>query len=158
MQVDGTPYRTVWLAEEAGVVRIIDQRKLPFAFKTVLLKSTEAAAEAILDMYVRGAGCIGAVAAHGMYLAAEECLAETSDPAEFEKLFEEKGNQLCSTRPTAVNLEWAVLRQREAVSRGGSPEEKVKIAREMAQTIADEDAEWCRRIGEHGLPIIREIF
>ncbi|MEM6917168.1 MAG: S-methyl-5-thioribose-1-phosphate isomerase, partial [Verrucomicrobiota bacterium] len=103
MKVDGTPFRTVWLEEEAGAVGIIDQRKLPFSFETVVLRSTEEAAVAIQEMYVRGAGCIGAVAAHGMYLAAEECFQEAAtDESRFEELFQEKGERLCATRPTAV--------------------------------------------------------
>ncbi|MEM1443954.1 MAG: S-methyl-5-thioribose-1-phosphate isomerase [Verrucomicrobiota bacterium] len=158
MLVDGKPFRTVWLEDEPGAAGIIDQRKLPFSFETVVLRSTEEAAVAIKEMYVRGAGCIGAVAAHGMYLAAVDCFSEARDAKSFDKAFEEKGAQLCATRPTAVNLEWAVKRQCEAVLGVSDLSEKVAKARELAQTIADEDADWCRSIGEHGLPLIRKIF
>lgn len=156
MLVDGTPYRTVWLEADGTSVGIIDQRKLPFVFETTSLKSTEDAAFAIYEMLVRGAGCIGAVAGFGMYLAAQECERE-GNVATFDTLFRKKGNLLCETRPTAMNLSWAVERQVEAVSEANSVEEKVAAAKSVAQTIADEDAEWCRRIGEHGLPMIREI-
>ncbi len=158
MLVDGKPYRTVWLDSAARSVGIIDQRKLPFSFETVQLSSTSGIATAILEMYVRGAGCIGAVAAHGMYLAAEECREEGLDAEAFDERLGEKGSELCATRPTAVNLEWAVKRQLEAVAKGDDVDAKVRIARELAQEIADEDALWCRQIGEHGLPLIRNLF
>lgn len=158
MLVDGTPYRTVWLEEAPQSVGIIDQRKLPFAFETVLLRSTEETASAILDMYVRGAGCIGAVAAHGMYLAAEECSNDGLKGDAFDDAFAAKGKQLCATRPTAVNLEWAVNRAIVAISRVDETSVKVRIARELAQAVADEDADWCRQIGLHGLALFEDIL
>lgn len=158
MLVDGKPYRTVWLEPETRCVGIIDQRKLPFSFRTVQLTSTAETANAILEMYVRGAGCIGAVAAHGMYLAAEECRDEGRNAGDFDQRFLEKGRELCVTRPTAVNLEWAVKRQMEAVRRETDADAKVCTARELAQSIADEDAAWCKQIGVHGLPLIRDLF
>ncbi|MDF1824188.1 MAG: S-methyl-5-thioribose-1-phosphate isomerase [Verrucomicrobiales bacterium] len=158
MLVDGTPYRTVWLEEAPQTVGIIDQRKLPFAFETLELTSTEDAARAILEMYVRGAGCIGAVAAHGMYLAAEECRAAGLSGTAFDEAFAAKGKQLCETRPTAVNLEWAVKRQIVAVTEAGEAAAKVQIARELAQLVADEDAEWCRRIGQHGRSLFEGLL
>lgn len=179
MQVNGKPWRTVWLEKEPGAVGIIDQRWLPFRFETVVLRSTADAAHAIAEMLVRGAGCIGAVAAHGMYLAAVECAAElagegagdsgssgatgsasadTADTARrFDEGLREKGEQLCATRPTAVNLRWAVDRQLARVVEESDPVAKVAAARAEAQAVADEDADWCRRIGEHGLPLIEEI-
>lgn len=158
MLVEGKPYRTVWLEETGGAVGIIDQRKLPFAFETVRLESVPEVARAILEMFVRGAGCIGAVAAHGMYLAAEECHRAGLAGTAFDRAFHEKGRELCRTRPTAVNLEWAVQRQCGAVAEGETAEAKVRIARETAQRIADEDAAWCRRIGEHGLRLVEEAY
>jgi len=157
MLVDGTPYRTVWLSEDASRVEIIDQRALPFAFVTESLRGVEDTARAIREMLVRGAGCIGAVAGYGMYLAARECAAEACEAEAFDRLFAEKGAYLEATRPTAVNLAWAVRRQRDAVALAGDSESKVEVARRLAETIADEDAEWCRRIGEHGLPLLQAI-
>ena len=155
MKIDGKPFRTVWLGNSPGEVQIIDQRKLPFAFEIVTLRNTDDAARAIADMYVRGAGCIGAVAAYGMYLAAEECRGADS----FDSAFQEKGKQLCATRPTAMNLEWAVNRQVKAVCGDDekSVDDKVAVSRDLAEQVADEDADWCRSIGEHGKSIIQKL-
>jgi methylthioribose-1-phosphate isomerase len=158
MLVDGTPYRTVWIEENGATVGIIDQRKLPFAFETVSLKSTGDACYAIREMLVRGAGCIGAVAAHGMYLAAQECLNATESPERFDSLLAEKGAQLCQTRPTAMNLAWAVKRALAEVGREVSTQAKVARAGKVALEVADEDAEWCRAIGKHGLSLIESIY
>ncbi len=153
MLVDGKPYRTVWMGEDGVSVEIIDQRKLPFAFEVVTLRSTEEAARAILEMFVRGAGCIGAVAAHGMYLAALEC----ANAGHFDELFYEKGEELKATRPTAVNLAWAVDRQVAAVAGVSDSDGKIALAKKTAIEVADEDASWCRAIGEHGLALIEAI-
>ncbi len=148
MNVNGKNYRTVWFAEdEPGVVRIIDQTKLPWAFEIEDLRSVFEVATAIRDMHVRGAGCIGATAGCGMYLAAIEA---DGDAAKLNEL----ADQLVATRPTATNLKWAVDRQLKAME---GAEDSVAVGRQTAQEIADEDAEWCRRIGEHGLPIIEKI-
>lgn len=151
MLVDGKPYRTVWMEPDGESVGIIDQRKLPFAFETVTLRTTEDACFAIKEMLVRGAGCIGAVAAHGMFLAVQE----TVGSEDFDREIRRKADQLVATRPTAVNLAWAVERQLAAVADAG---DKVETARQLAIRIADEDAEWCRRIGEQGSPLIADIF
>lgn len=139
-------------------VGIIDQRRLPFAYETVTLQSTEDTCRAIREMFVRGAGCIGAVAAHGMFLAARECAEVGLSGKDFDRRLAELGDQLKATRPTAVNLAWAVERQLGVIAGVESADEKVEIARSAAVEIADEDAEFCRRIGEHGLPLIRELF
>ena len=157
MKVHGKHYRTIWLSEDdANVVQIIDQRLLPHKFVIEDLKTVDDVARAIKDMYVRGAGLIGATAGFGMYIAA------LNAPRESEQTFMDSvsadGDKLIATRPTAVNLEWAVKRQLEALkSSEGDVEAKISVARDMAQTIADEDAEFCRRIGDHGLNIIEEI-
>ena len=157
MKVHGKHYRTIWLSQDdVNVVQIIDQRQLPHKFVIEDLKSVADVARAIKDMYVRGAGLIGATAGFGMYIAALKA------PRESEKAFMDAlatdGEKLIATRPTAVNLEWAVKRQLEAIkSDEGGVEAKIRVARDMAQTIADEDAEFCRRIGEHGQKIIEEI-
>jgi methylthioribose-1-phosphate isomerase len=157
MKVRGKHYRTIWLSEDDdNVVQIIDQRQLPHKFVIEDLKTVADVARAIKDMYVRGAGLIGATAGFGMYIAALKA------PRESEQAFMDAlaadGEKLIATRPTAVNLEWAVKRQLEAIKAGeGGVEAKIRVARDMAQTIADEDAEFCRRIGEHGQKIIEEI-
>lgn len=158
MKVNGTAYRTVWLGKRDREVEIIDQRKLPFAFETMTLRSVADTALAIRRMVVRGAGCIGAVAGYGMYLAAEECRAGEPSVDWFDNCFIRQGETLCKTRPTAVNLRWAVDRQIGTVCGADcSVEQKVKLARQCATEIADEDAEMCRSIGEHGRSLIEEI-
>jgi methylthioribose-1-phosphate isomerase len=147
MKVDGQHYRTVWMPEP-GVVRIIDQRKLPWAFEIIGLQSVAEVAHAIRDMAVRGAGCIGATAGYGMALAACE--------AQNESQLEALAQSLIETRPTAVNLAWAVNRQLDAL-RNQPMAAWHDIAQCEAEAIANEDAAACTQIGVHGLELIREI-
>ncbi len=158
MLVEGTPYRTVWIGADGESVGIIDQRRLPFVFETLSLHSTAEVAFAIRDMLVRGAGCIGAVAAHGMFLAARECHLAGLSGSAFDERLVALAAELCATRPTAVNLAWAVRRQLDELAPLADPSQKVIAARDLARCIADEDADFCRRIGEHGLPLLRDIF
>ena len=158
MNVYGKHYRTIWLKpDDPKVVQIIDQRPLPHEFVVEDLTSTDEMARAIKEMHLRGAGLIGAAAGYGMYLAALE--APQSSFATFMDYLRAAGEKLKQTRPTAVNLEWAVERQlAEIASRATTPAEGVKAALAVATEIADEDAEFCRRIGEHGVKIIEEIY
>lgn len=110
-------------------------------------------AGAIREMHVRGAGLIGAAAGYGMYLAT---LAVVS-PAVFEDDLATAAAQLQETRPTAVNLAWAIERQLKNIGAAEGLEEKRRVAFDTARQIADEDAEYCRRIGEHGVELIRRI-
>jgi methylthioribose-1-phosphate isomerase len=158
MNVNGKHYRTIWLKEnDPTVVQIIDQRHLPHEFVVEDLTTVEAVAHAIKDMHVRGAGLIGAAAGYGMYVAALH--APQSSVAAFMAALQEDGQRLMSTRPTAVNLEWAVQRQLAAIAATGDSDIETKIATAltMAHTIADEDAQFCRQIGLHGLKLIEEI-
>jgi methylthioribose-1-phosphate isomerase len=158
MRVGDTHYRTIWLKDsDPEVVRIINQQKLPHIFETMDLKSVHDAATAIRDMYIRGAGLIGATAGYGMYLAALQARRDSLDNDGFSSALEDAGRQLTATRPTAANLAWAVNRQLESARGVDSPEEKLAVIKKNAQVIADEDAEFCRRIGEHGLQLIKEI-
>ena len=160
MNVDGKHYRTIWLKEDdPSVVQIIDQRHLPHKFVIEDLKTLDDVAHAIKDMHVRGAGLIGATAGFGMYISALN-----APPDSFLPQLATDGEELKATRPTAVNLAWAVDRQLEAISAADGDahseehrQAKIKVALETAQAIADEDADFCRRIGEHGLSIIEEI-
>src|SRR5437660_6777505 len=102
-------------------------------------------ATAVREMHVRGAGLIGAAAAYGMYLAT------------FDADLDAAAEQLKATRPTAVNLAWAVDRQLASLRDAANRDEKRRIAFRIAKQIADEDAEYCRRIGEHGLDLIRKL-
>ena len=155
MKVDGVPYRTIWRNDDDDGVSIIDQRKLPFVFEIEKLPDVDAVATAIRDMHVRGAGLIGATAGYGMFLATKQ--AADKGEAGFESEFTRLAEQLVATRPTAVNLCWAVERQLAEVATAMSLDEKVATARLIADAIADEDAEWCRRIGEHGRILFEEI-
>ncbi len=156
MLIDGTHYRTVWTeSERPEVVRIIDQTLLPHEFSVMELSTAREAAQAIREMHVRGAGLIGATAGYGMYLAAIE-VRQTSLRAAGAAI-EGAARALIRTRPTAKNLEWAVQRQLEALEQVTDGEERVQTALRIAEQIADDDAEQCRRIGEHGLAIIKKI-
>jgi len=112
-------------------------------------------ATVIKEMHIRGAGLVGASAGAGMHLAAREQDPATS-PAEFTTAMEAAGRLLRSTRPTAVNLEWAVGRQLAAMAAVSTVSQKQRVAATEAQAIMDEDADWCRRIGAHGMRLIEE--
>ncbi len=155
MNIDGKHYRTIWLKEDdPTVVQIIDQRPLPHKFLIEDLKTVAQVAAAIRDMHIRGAGLVGATAGFGMYIAA---LNARKDMPFMDQLVA-AGEQLKATRPTAVNLAWAVERQLKAIAAvDGDITAKIAKAKETALAIADEDADFCRRIGEHGVKIIEEI-
>jgi methylthioribose-1-phosphate isomerase len=157
MLVHGEHTRTIWLKEDApGVIQAIDQRYLPHRFVIEDLSTVDQVAVAIADMHLRGAGLIGATAGYGMYIAARH--APRSSPEAFMAALVRDGERLKATRPTAVNLEWAVHRQLAAIEAAGpDPEARSAAARVTAQAIADEDADCCRRIGQHGVGLIEEI-
>ncbi len=154
MNVDGKHYRTIWVKQgDEKIIQIIDQRNLPHEFIIEDLKSTDDVARAIKDMHVRGAGLIGATVGYGMYIASLE--APKNDF--FDEYLIKSSEKLKATRPTAVNLEWAVERQLSAIKNKTSIDDKISIAFETAKEIADEDADYCRRIGVHGVKIIENI-
>ena len=156
MNVQGKHYRTIWLnPDDHKVVKIIDQRPLPHRFVIEDLTTVEEVARAIKDMHIRGAGLVGATAGFGMYIAALHAPQHSAEA--FTAQLVADGETLKATRPTAVNLEWAVTRQLAAMAEVDDPAQKVAIARATAQTIADEDAEYCRLLGEHGVSLIEEI-
>ena len=158
MNINGKHYRTIWLkVGDESVVQIIDQRHLPHRFIIEDLHTVDEVAQAIKDMHVRGAGLIGATAGYGMYIAALQAAKTTRDDESFMTQLTQAGEQLKATRPTAVNLEWAVNRQLAAIANVNGIEAKIDTAREVAVQIADEDADYCKRIGEHGLQLIQEI-
>jgi methylthioribose-1-phosphate isomerase len=153
MKVNGIHYRTIWVKKKnPRIIEIIDQRFLPHEFVVEELATLDDFISAIRDMHVRGAGLIGATAAFGMYCAALHAPLEAS-----QAFLQEAARRLIDTRPTAKNLSWAVARQLAAIQEIASAEKRIKLAYETACLIADEDAEYCRRIGEHGLQIIRDI-
>ena len=146
MNINGTPYRTIWPLGY-GAVRVIDQSRLPFELRTVDLETLEDAAHAIRSMIVRGAPLIGATAAYGIALALRE---DASD-----RRIEEARRVLQATRPTAVNLAWALQRVHAAIA-PLAPGERAPAAFEEARRICEDDIEQCRAIGRHGREIIAE--
>ncbi|HMJ04897.1 MAG TPA: S-methyl-5-thioribose-1-phosphate isomerase [Chthoniobacterales bacterium] len=146
MNVRGQHYRTIWPDEsDSSVIRLIDQRFLPHRFVIEEVRTVGEMANAIREMHVRGAGLIGAAAGYGMYLAT------------FEPDLMAAAEKLKATRPTAVNLAWAIERQLRNIGAAKTLEEKRSAAFRTAQEIADEDAEHCRKIGEHGVELIRQM-
>ena len=149
MNVAGKPMRTIWRAADSApgrpVIEIIDQTLLPHRFVVRRLATLDDAARAIRDMQVRGAPLIGAAAAYGIALAMR---ADPSDAG-----LERATEMLGATRPTAVNLHWALDDMRRALSPLPSPERAV-AAWGRAAEVADEDVAINRGIGQHGLPLI----
>jgi methylthioribose-1-phosphate isomerase len=157
MKVGGKHFRTIWVKpDDEGVVQLIDQRFLPYRFVIEEVRSVEQMAAAIREMHVRGAGLIGASAGYGMYLATIEAAARQAC-AGFDERVGRAAEQLRATRPTAVNLSWAIERQLRSIADGKTAEEKVALAQRTANSIAEEDVEHCRMIGQHGLKLIQDI-
>ena len=148
MNIDGKPTRTIWLESDGTSVGIIDQTQLPHCFVTARLASLDDAARAIATMQVRGAPLIGAAAAYGLWLALR---ADASDEA-LERAYE----TLLATRPTAINLKWA-LEEVMAAVRNRPRGERADAALKRAQEIADEDVAINQAIGRKGLKLIEGI-
>jgi methylthioribose-1-phosphate isomerase len=146
MNINGKPYRTIWF--ENNIVKIIDQTKLPHQFIIKDLKTVQDSINAIKTMEVRGAPLIGATAAYGLVLS----ILENNDNSFLKKSSE----NLVASRPTAINLKWAVDRMMKKLS-GINSNEILKIATEEAKMITDEDINFCKKIGLNGLKIIEEI-
>ncbi len=145
MKIDGRHYRTIWLESDGWAVRIIDQTRLPHAFETLRLESLEDSAHAIRAMQVRGAPLIGATAAYGLCLALR---ADASDAA-----LDDARAILLATRPTAVDLRWALEDMAGCLDRL-PPGERVAAAYARAAAICEESVATCEAIGAHGLPLI----
>ena len=147
MKIQNKEYRTIWYEE--NVVKIIDQTKLPHQFIIKDLKTVKDAINAIKVMEVRGAPLIGGTAAYGIALAVQE----NNDPDFIKKSSEE----LIESRPTAINLKWAVDRMMKKLS-GINSDQILDIALNEAKEICDEDEKFCENIGLNGLKIIEEIY
>ena len=143
-------FRTIWPTEDR-FVEVIDQRKLPHEFVVVKLETYKDAEIAIKDMTVRGAPLIGATASYGIYLAVREMVEKELDGSFLDQAF----SDLRASRPTAVNLFWALDKMLDALD--NCEGDFLQTSWEMAQAIVEEDVETCRMIGVHGLPIIEEI-
>ena len=145
MNVAGRPMRPIWLAADGRTLEIIDQTRLPHELVIARLTRLADAARAIREMQVRGAPLIGTTAAYGMALAMAE------DPSD--RAIDNAAVTLAATRPTAVNLAWALSEMRRALA-GVAPERRFAMALARAGAIAEEDVAINRAIGEHGLPLI----
>jgi len=162
MKVGDKYYRSVWQDEgDPGSVHVIDQRKLPFSFEVMTLRSVAEVYDAIRDMAVRGAPLIGAVAAWGVYLSFVEHIGapgrkgsnEHGSGRDVYTSVMNDAERLRSARPTAVNLAWAVDYMTTVLK--NYPD--VTVLRRAAEGLCDEEAERSRLIGEHGLPLIEAI-
>lgn len=154
MQINGKPYHTIWLsAENPSVVHIIDQRKLPFAFKIIDLKTPEQCFFAIRDMVVRGAPLIGVTAAFGMYLALY-CFKGSN----LKDDLIETAARLKSARPTAVNLTFAVDIMLDFMIENLQSDNLKEISRAKAEELKSREIIFSEKIGEFGLKIIEEIY
>ena len=147
MKINGKVYRTIWY--ESGVVRIIDQTKLPHKFIIKDLKSVKDTINAIKTMEVRGAPLIGGTAAYGLVLAVQE----NNNP----KFIKKSAEELIQSRPTAINLKWAVDRMIKKLS-DINKDKTLDVALTEAKEICDEDEKFCENIGINGLKIIEEIY
>ncbi|MDC0418977.1 S-methyl-5-thioribose-1-phosphate isomerase, partial [Pelagibacteraceae bacterium] len=147
MNIEGKAYRTIWF--ENNSVKIIDQTKLPHQFIIKNLKTVRDSINAIKTMEVRGAPLIGATAAYGLVLS----IIEDNDQSFLKK----SSKSLIASRPTAINLKWAIDRMMKKIS-GVNSSNILKIALEEAKKISEEDIEFCKNIGLNGLKIIEEIY
>ena len=147
MKIEGKEYRTIWF--EKNVVKIIDQTKLPHQFIIKSLKKVNDAINAIKVMEVRGAPLIGATAAYGLVLA----IMENNDQSFLRK----SADNLINSRPTAINLKWAVDRMMKKIS-GINSDQILDVALNEAKEICNEDEKFCKNIGVNGLKIIEEIY
>ena len=147
MRIEGKEYRTIWF--ENNVVKIIDQTKLPHQFIIKDLKTVKDSINSIKVMEVRGAPLIGATAAFGLVLA----ILEKND----QSFLKTSAENLINSRPTAINLKWAVDRMINKLS-GVNSNKILKIALNEAKEICEEDVKFCKNIGLNGLKIIEEIY
>ena len=146
MKINDKPYKTIWF--ENNIVKIIDQTKLPHQFTIKSLKTVEDAINAIKKMEVRGAPLIGATAAFGLVLA----IIENKD----QNFIKKSSKNLVKSRPTAINLKWALDRVNKRIS-GTNSKNIFQVALEEARAICEEDIKFCKNIGLNGLKIIEEI-
>ncbi|MBT8146629.1 MAG: S-methyl-5-thioribose-1-phosphate isomerase [Gammaproteobacteria bacterium] len=147
MLVNGQPYRSIWYELEHRAVRIIDQTLLPHHFEIRQIDSVDAMAEAIKSMRVRGAPLIGVAAAFGLYLALRDDGDDLESPI----------RQLLSTRPTAVNLAWAMEGARRKLAPLAA-EKRAAIALDYALELAEQDIATCEAIGVHGCAVLEKLW
>ncbi len=147
MNVNGEHFQSIWFDESDASVNIIDQTRLPHRFAVVTLNTLQDACHAIEAMQVRGAPLIGVTAAYGVYLALRE------DPNQLAVALD----KLAATRPTAVNLRWALDRMNAAM-RNTLVDKRVEVALQQARLMEAEDSAICAEIGMHGARLLQEIW
>jgi len=152
MNMNDKPLRPIWLNDNPNIVNVIDQRYLPHEFRVLDLVTMEDVIFAIQEMVVRGAPLIGATGAFGVYLITVNAVNGLSDHD-----LKHACKVLKAARPTAVNLSWAVDRVLQSILPLKNHGERIDQAKKEALLIAEEEAENCRKIGEHGLTLIRKI-
>jgi methylthioribose-1-phosphate isomerase len=148
MKIGEKHYRSLWWEETRQLLQIIDQRSLPYDFSIQSVETLQDYLDAIVQMRVRGAPLIGATAAYGMAFAMAQNPSDSNMQDAWEALY--------ATRPTAVNLRWALDRCRKVLQHT-SVADRATVALQLAHHIADEDVDMNKRIGEHGLALIRDI-
>lgn len=151
MRIQNKHYTTIWLSAD-DELQIIDQTRLPAEFEIVTLKTNDDVCRAISSMQVRGAGLIGVTAGYGVYLIAKNFSSQNN----WAEYMQEECTKLLKTRPTAKNLSYALDRQAR-IWQNHAQDEALPKLREEALNLAQEDIDFCRRIGEHGKKLIEEI-
>ncbi|MCB0408955.1 MAG: S-methyl-5-thioribose-1-phosphate isomerase [Flavobacteriales bacterium] len=154
MNINGKHCHTIWVNENnTQLIQVFDQRFFPHQTLIFDIKSTNDAAFAIKEMVVRGAPLIGVTAAYGMYLACVEAKTQ-NNPNEY---IQQVADKLNATRPTAVNLAWAINEMQKTLDTAESIDDKIEIALKRADEIKQEDIDICFNIGRHGLELIKKI-
>lgn len=153
MKVDGKNIRPIWLEKNSRVVKVIDQRLLPHKFVVVDLKNVDDIITALKEMYVRGAPLIGATAAYGVYLAA----VNSPDKTISNNYLIKESNRIKSSRPTAINLAWAVDKVLSEILKIDNSLTKIEVTKKQADKIVEDEVCRCRKIGENGLTLIKDI-
>ncbi len=160
MKVKSKKYRSIWIEKEnnLSIIKIIDQRFLPFEFKVESIYTTDNMITAIKDMHLRGAPLIGIAGAYGVYLSSLEAREISNKLVDQEIYIKNKCEELKNSRPTAVNLMWAVDKVSEEITGLKSISEIVKKSLSLANEMADDDVKINKKIGSNGLKIIKEIY
>jgi len=154
MNINGKHHHTIWVSQlNPHIIEVIDQRVLPHKIEVFSIKNTDDAAYAIKEMVVRGAPLIGVTAAYGMYLA---CI-DAKDMPDAKDYLNDVAKKLNATRPTAVNLAWAIKEMLNTIVPILDTEERIKAALKKAEEIKHEDIDICYNIGQHGLKLIQQI-
>jgi len=160
VRVNKKKYRSIWTAkvEDKIAIKIIDQRSLPFEFIVEELLTTDDIIVAIKDMHLRGAPLIGIAGAYGVYLSSVEALDITNSVSKMLEIIRSRCEQIINSRPTAVNLSWAVNQVFNKIKVLKTVDEIVEKTLEIANMMADEDVAINKEIGSHGFEVIKKIY